>query len=241
MRQLPRKSSACTCTALTTCSPKDIACRWSEPTLNMQSRIALTTCYHTSNKQNTIRSFGGNRLQAEMIDRCLSRMTACVRLALQSISAKFLSWEILHAFGAFNLNANLTSRSSLARESLQRISVVFQLDSRQLSVQCEDFTVFAMTRSSKGVDNTSSWTSLISAIRNSQGTTANHPCEQLSAAVCRHALCMGTTTSGVEGNVSAILSVISKDRQALASSKPANDIRLKLVQDCGASTDQIVL
>jgi len=38
MWQLPWKTSTCTCTALTTCSPKDIACRWYEPTLSMQSR-----------------------------------------------------------------------------------------------------------------------------------------------------------------------------------------------------------
>jgi len=51
---------------------------------------------------------------------------------------------------------------------------------------------------------------------------------------------MGATTSGVERNFSAILPVIGKDRQSLQSSKLANDIRLRLVQDCGASPDQIV-
>jgi hypothetical protein len=192
----------------------------------------------TLHTKNTMRSFGGNRLQPEMIDRCLSRMTAWVRLVLQSISAEFPSWEILNAFGAFNLK--LTNQSSFVRDSLQRISAVFQLDSHQLLVQFDDFKTFAMTRSSKGSDNLSSWTSSILAIQNSLNTRARHPCEQLSAAVCRYALCMGATTSGVERNFSAILPVIGKDRQSLQSSKLANDIRLRLVQDCGASPDQIV-
>ena len=189
--------------------------------------------------RNKMRGFGGNRLNPRVIDRCLSRMTAWVRLVLESISAEFPSWEILNAFGAFNLK--LADQSSFVRESLQRISHIFKLDYQRLLLEFADFKPFALKQLSAGADNLSSWTSSILAAQNSHGTKVRHHSDQLSVAVCRYALCMGSTTSGVERNFSAILPVIGKDRQAIDSSKLANDIRLKLVQIDGISHDDICL
>ena len=186
-----------------------------------------------------MRVFGGNRLQPEIIDRCLSRMVAWVRLVLESISAEFPSWEILTAFGAFDLK--LVGQQSFVRESLQQISTVFELDYNQLFLEFADFKPLAVKRFSSGTDNLSSWRSSILSVRNYRVANVDHQTKQLSHVICRYALCMGSTTSGVEQSFSAILPVIGKDRQGIDLSKLANDIRLKLVQIDGISHDDICL
>jgi len=183
-----------------------------------------------------MRGFGGNRLQPRIIGRCLSRMVAWVRLVLENISAEFPSWEILTAFGAFDLK--LVGQWSFVRESLQQISTVFKLDYNQLLLEFADFKPLAVKRFSSGTDNLSSWRSSILSVRNYRVANVDHQTKQLSHVICRYALCMGSTTSGVEQSFSAILPVI-KDREKTYLSKLANDIRLRLVQIDGISHDDI--
>jgi len=190
-------------------------------------------------KQGRVRSLGGNTLQPEMVNRCISRMVAWVRLVMASIAAEFPSWEVLNAFSAFNLKF---ANTPFVHDSLCRLANVFGLDAAKLQSEFDDFRTFANHQLVKGLDNCAAWRESILSIRRSGQVKIRHPHEQLRAAFCRYALCMGATTSGVERSFSSILSVINKQRQSIRSSVLANDIKLKLLtSDIGRSDQEICL
>jgi hypothetical protein len=174
-----------------------------------------------------LRTIGGGGVHAEVRDRCMSRMAAWVRLAMQTIEAEFPSWEVLNAFTAFNLKL---VKSPFMDDSLSRLSKVFGLDAHQLQNEFADFRVFAHRRHSHGLDHLDAWVASIKKVDMSSSITkAAHPREQLRAAVSRYAVFVGATTSGVERSFSAILSVINKQRALLSAHNLANDIKLKLL------------
>ena len=175
-----------------------------------------------------LRSVGGGGVHPEVIDRCMSRMAAWVRLVLSSIAAEFPSWELLNAFAAFNLK--LTDKSNFVTDSLCRLSNVFGLDADHLRNEFIDFRLFAQRRHAQGLDNLDSWIASIKKVDASHSTLrAAHPREQLRALVSRYAVFIGATTSGVERSFSAILGVIGKQRALLSPHNLANDIKLKLL------------
>jgi hypothetical protein len=187
--------------------------------------------------RNIIRSIGGG-CHPEVVDRCLSRMAAWARLVVASIHAEFPSWEILNAFAAFNLKHQ---KSDFTRDSLCRLSAVFDCHADRLQSEFDDFRMFAQRRHAQGLDNLSAWTESIKKVDASSSIVkAAHPREELRAIVTRYALCMGSTTSGVERNFSSIVSVISKQRGGLTEGNKATDIKLKLLtSDIGVSDDAI--
>lgn len=157
-------------------------------------------------KQGIVRSLGGSTLQPEMVDKCISRMVAWVRLVMASIAAEFPSWEVLNAFGAFNLKF---AKTPFVHDSLCRLANVFGLDAAKLQSEFDDFRTFANHQFVKGLDNCAAWRESILSIRRSGQVKIRHPHEQLRAAFCRYALCVGATTSGVERSFSSINPVIS--------------------------------
>lgn len=174
-----------------------------------------------------VRSIGGGGVHPEVVDRCMSRMAAWVRLVMSTIAAEFPSWEVLNAFTAFNLRL---SKSAFIGESLSRLSKVFGLDADALRDQFDDFRLFAQRRHSQGLDHLEAWAESIRKVdASSSSVKAGHPRDELRAVVARYAVFVGATTSGVERSFSAILGVISKQRAQLSTDNLANDIRLKLL------------
>lgn len=174
-----------------------------------------------------LRSIGGGGVHPEVVDRCMARMAAWVRLVMSTIAAEFPSWEVLNAFTAFNLRL---SKSAFIDESLSRLSTVFNLDVDALRQQFLDFRLFAQRRHSHGLGHLEAWAESIKKVdASSSSVKAGHPREELRAVVARYAVFVGATTSGVERSFSAILGVINKQRAQLSTANLANDIRLKLL------------
>ena len=174
-----------------------------------------------------LRSIGGGGIHPEVVDRCMARMAAWVRLAMNTIEAEFPSWEVLNAFTAFNLKL---SPSAFIHDSLCRLSTVFGLDTGRLQEEFADFRLFAQRRHSQGLSHLDAWVESIKKVDAScSSQKAGHPRDQLRAAVSRYAVFVGATTSGVERSFSAILGVISKQRACLSTSNLAADIKLKLL------------
>jgi len=181
----------------------------------------------TLHQPNILRSIGGGGVHPEVVDRCMSRMAAWVRLVMSTIAAEFPSWEVLNAFTAFNLRL---SKSAFIDESLCRLANVFGLDVVALRDEFFDFRLFAHRRHSQGLGHLEAWTESIRKVDTSSSSVkAGHPRDALRALVARYAVFVGATTSGVERSFSAILGVISKQRALLSTANLANDIRLKLL------------
>jgi hypothetical protein len=181
----------------------------------------------TLHQPNILRSIGGGGVHPEVVDRCMSRMAAWVRLVMSTIAAEFPSWEVLNAFTAFNLRL---STSAFIDESLNRLANVFGLDVDALRDEFLDFRLFAQRRHSQGLGHLEAWAESIKKVdASSSSVKAGHPREQLRAVVARYAVFVGATTSGVERSFSAILGVLSKQRALLSTANLANDIRLKLL------------
>ena len=67
-------------------------------------------------------------------------MAAWASLVVASILAEFPSWEILNAFAAFNLKLQ---KLDFARDSLNRLSAVFDCDADRLQSEVDAFRMFA--------------------------------------------------------------------------------------------------
>ena len=180
-----------------------------------------------------MRSLGGpSSVPTTMIDRCLSRMAAWVRLAVTSIKAEFPSWELVMAFGAFSLHP--LPSPEFQQEALHRMAGAFSLDLRRLSLEFADHQAFAARRWKENAADSqpaaflAAWTTSVLRTRQRTDVRRRRPSCQLHALLMRYAAFCGASTSSVERNFAKMDHIFGKDRAAIACHHLVNELKLQL-------------
>ena len=183
-------------------------------------------------RQAVTRSVGGpSSVSDELLERCLGRMAAWVRLAAATVRAEFPDWEVLNAFAAFSLKLKGGANNKFITDSLNRLSAVFDVDPQCLRSQFVDFRLTACTHHERGMDNFSAWRASVQAVATSSGQVqARHPRQALDKVLARYGAFLGASTSNVERSFAALLDAAGSRRSRLSTINMSNDLRLRLLE-----------
>lgn len=194
-----------------------------------------------------LRALGGpGTLPPATIGRCLSRMAAWVRLAGSSVRAEFPAWELVMAFGAFDLRT-LPSDTFL-RESLRRMSKVYGPNEDHLRQEFLDHQAFARRAWEQSAASNSgaapafysAWSSSVRRTRSKKATRRAHPSDNLLALLLRYGAFCGASTSSVERVFAKVDKVIGADRATMSDIHIANELKLQLdVTSAGEEADLV--
>ena len=191
-------------------------------------------------KQTTTRTIGGPAcIDDDMIDRCVARMAAWVRLATDTVHAEFPHWETLSAFGAFSLK--LPPCSPFVRQSLDRLAQVFALDSQDTRIQYLDYYKMAKRHHDKGMTNFDAWVASLEGVVQSSGTVrSKHKRDAIHKLMARYGAFIGASTSNVERSFAALLDATGPRRASLAAHNMLTSLKLKLLEG-GETEDTLII
>ena len=185
-------------------------------------------------RKTVTRSIGGpSSVSDELLERCLGRMAAWVRLAAATVRAEFPDWEVLNAFAVFSLKLNVKAgaNNKFINGSLNRLSAVFDVDPKCLRSQFADFQLTARAHHERGVDNFYAWRASVQAVATSSGQVqSRHPRQALDKVLARYGAFLGASTSNVERSFAALLDAAGSRRSRLSTINMSNDLRLRLLE-----------
>lgn len=181
----------------------------------MQEAVLITTQEGRATKT---RSLGGpGAVTDEMIELCMSRMASWVRLAIATVRAEFPDWEVMSAFGAFDLS--LPSSASCITTSLSRLARVFSIDNDALQSQFMTVRKMAIAiKAQKDVSMFEAWR---------EASLRRMEYRALAAIMRRYGAFLGGSTSGVERTFAALRMVAGRDRRSLSTHGVLCNVRLK--------------
>ncbi len=110
---------------------------------------------------NTFKTVGDSRgVAAEVVQECLQRMSAWVKLCIHVIRAEYPAVELLHSFSVFQLDDTKAKRQrDMDRErNVRKLAQAFHLDPVKLMCQMNDFFHVAWTHArSSGCSSVEGW------------------------------------------------------------------------------------
>lgn len=135
----------------------------------------------------------------EVIERCLARMQAWVRLASRTLSVEFPHWETFIAFGILSLDEAAADRigSATYKSHCHVLAKAAGVDEATLAEQLADFVPAARRAYEAGASVKQSWIKAIKEAQRRSNTQQLHPVTALQPVVLRY-LAWGASTSGVE-------------------------------------------
>ena len=192
-------------------------------------------------RRTIVRSFGGpSSVPLELIDRCLSRMAAWVRLSMETVRAEFPDWEVITAFGALNLKINL--RGNFITDSLTRLAQTFDVDPSALEVQFTDFHKTAAKKHQQGATNYDAWKESVSAVdMSSSQTKARHHRQALREIIARYGAFLGASTSCCERSFSSLVKAVGPERSSMSVVGMLNDLKLYLLAGSDCHRDEKII
>ena len=162
------------------------------------------------------RTLGGPDCPAQpVVQRCLERMTCWVKLAINVIQTEWPSWEVLAAFGSFELTKTIAGRGSEPdraglRKDLQKMAKAFSLNAGKL--EDELFALRPVAQKifkATGCSTLEAWQKAVARVSERTDQAKKYlASKQLLKALVRFSV-YGGSTSGVEQNFAAKLRVLS--------------------------------
>ena len=174
-----------------------------------------------------MKSFGGE-VPEEMVERCLGRMKAWVKVTRSVVAAEFPDFDALLAFEALNLakqgklqrlhawQCAEAEAASMEEKSVARLALLLHLDKEKLSEQLRDHRPMARRHVLKGTSNFDAWKTAVLRTQASSWGRAHHPVDQLKQVLVAYG-CFGGSSSGVEQGFSKVLKNISPQSSSSGS------------------------
>jgi hypothetical protein len=183
-----------------------------------------------SGRQTVRKNLGGpGAITPEILDSCIARLAAWVRLTSATVRAEFPDWDVISAFNAFSLKVDPDSPKANAfiAKCLERLAKTFNVDSRALMLQFTDFRKFALVKHKTGLNNFDSWKA--SVLQLSPQARSHHERGALFHVLARYGAFIGASTSCVERTFSAVQHTAGLLRGSLSPGALEHDLRLKLL------------
>lgn len=172
----------------------------------------------------TLKTLGSSGVDRTILDRCMGRMQAWVKLAAAAIQAEFPNFEICQAFEIFNLKG---VGPTAVDSHMKVLAHTYKLDLLQLQSQWADLYPRAQMEYKEQVGSLNNANDMVrdankDAWRTAMqryGTCRSHPCDVLMVALQNY-FCCTPSTSGIEQSFSLGQNRYTMQRR---SSLPGNE------------------
>ena len=171
--------------------------------------------------EQTMKTLGGPRaVRPEIVERCLQRMAAYVKLVSARLDLEFPSWRVLSHFDIFDLNQvvqnKLDGTMEAAKKNLAKLAEIFQIDTDALLEQFLVLRSNALHALESGKCSTSMEAWKLARNHLQDRRMRNHyDMTSIDQLLSRFLVFCGCTTSGVEQTFSSTSRCIGDYRKKM--------------------------
>lgn len=184
--------------------------------------------------EQTMKSLGGpSAVRPEIIQRCLQRMAAYVKLVSARLELEFPSWRALSHFDIFDLNQvfekRLDGTIAAAKKNIGKLAEIFQIDAEALQEQFLYLRANALhsLESGRCGESKAAWQLARNHLQDRR-MRGKYDVTAIDQLLCRFLTFCGNTTSGVEQTFSSTSRCIGDYRKKMKPEVQSNLFRVLL-------------
>ena len=192
-----------------------------------------------------LKTFGGNQEPSQEVQRrCLQRMSAWAKLAIEVVQTEFPHWEIFQSFSILSLSS-LGGKKARENEEeytlcVKRLAQKFNLDAPALAAEIDDYRSLALhIYTTQKLTAGSAWVEALKRRADRNSILKTHPQSNLRKVVIRLPV-YAPSTSGVEQSFTRIKWDMGESRRG-AMSEESEVVAAKLLLDRRQEEEHTVL